>query len=596
MQRRVLAIALSLLLLLGALPLTAAAKESKVGDYVCEVTADGGIALLEYTGPGGTVTVPEMMLACPVKELGEGLFSGRHDITEVIIPQSVKQIGDSAFFDCAALEQIVLPAGLEELGAWAFYNCGLLESMEIPQGIKQIRERCFSNCIGLETVTLPSDLAQIGAFSFYFCRNLKNFEIPQSVEQIDPYAFYYCTSLEAVSLPAGVEDVAQYTFYSCSSLENITFDGQKTIGSMAFYGTAVQEVTFPQSLVSIDSHAFSHSALKTLRLEGSICAVGSEAFADTPELVDVEIADTVRGLSADMFSGSAFAQRYTAEHCLYASNHLINVSRDSATPITELTVAPGTVSIAAGACKNQIALEKLTLPASLAQIGDGAFQNCRTLQAVYYAASREAWEQIDIGTDNEALDPVYYDQDKPWDNPFSDVSEEQWFYGAVRYANENDLFRGMTETTFGPDATFTRAMLVTVLYRMQGEPQAEPISVFADVPAQAYYAQALSWAYRNGIVDGTSPSTFSPDSAISRQDFVLMLYRYAKYLNIPTDATADLSAFSDYESVGFWAKDALCWAVGEQLLQGVGDRLLPTSSATRAQAATLLMRFGQQLA
>ena len=179
--------------------------------------------------------------------------------------------------------------------------------------------------------------------------------------------------------------------------------------------------------------------------------------------------------------------------------------------------------------------------------------------------------------------------------PFTDVRETDWFYDDVVFAYENGLFSGTTATTFSPYAPMTRAMLVTVLYRLEGEPAVTGRSGFSDVTIGSYYEAAVTWAADNGIVNGTSATTFSPSENVTREQMAAILCRYAQYKQYGTSASASLNAFSDAAAVSTYAKAPLSWAVAEKLVNGTDGKLLPRASATRAQVAAILHRFVENI-
>lgn len=180
--------------------------------------------------------------------------------------------------------------------------------------------------------------------------------------------------------------------------------------------------------------------------------------------------------------------------------------------------------------------------------------------------------------------------------PFTDVTTSDWFYDAVAYVYDNGLMTGTSATTFSPNATTTRGMIVTILHRLEGSPAADA-SGFADVESGAWYQEAVDWAAANGIVNGTSETTFAPTSPITREQMAAILYRYAAYKGYDVSQLADLSRFSDSSAVNTYAADALAWANAAGLITGVTDTTLsPQGSAVRAQAATILMRFCENIA
>ena len=175
--------------------------------------------------------------------------------------------------------------------------------------------------------------------------------------------------------------------------------------------------------------------------------------------------------------------------------------------------------------------------------------------------------------------------------PFTDVSTSDWFYSDVMFVYENGLFSGTDSRSFSPNASMTRAMLVTVLYRLEGEPAGTGSSSFSDVRSGSYYEKAVAWAAANGIVTGTGSTSFSPDAKVTREQLAAILYRYAQYKKLDTDAGAKLDSFSDAGNVSGYASEALSWAVSEGLINGASGRLTPKGDATRAQVAAILHRF-----
>lgn len=174
---------------------------------------------------------------------------------------------------------------------------------------------------------------------------------------------------------------------------------------------------------------------------------------------------------------------------------------------------------------------------------------------------------------------------------FTDLTSGSWYYGGVRCALENGLMTGTSARTFAPDRPVTRAMLVTILWRLAGEPYGR-VSPFEDVLPGSWYAQAVSWAYDKGIVTGVTATSFQPGAPVTREQLCAILCRYAALTGKNTAASAPLDAYTDRAQVSAYAEASVRWALQAGLLTGVGDgRLAPRSGATRAQLAVLLQRF-----
>ena len=176
--------------------------------------------------------------------------------------------------------------------------------------------------------------------------------------------------------------------------------------------------------------------------------------------------------------------------------------------------------------------------------------------------------------------------------PFGDVKSADWFYNDVKYVYEKGMMAGTAADVFAPNATTTRAMIVTILYRLEGSPAVTGTSAFVDVPAGQWYTDAVNWAAANQIVNGTSATTFAPNDSITREQMAAILYRYAQYKGYDVTKKADLSGYSDNGQVSAYAKDALAWANAAKLINGVTNTTLaPQGNATRAQVSAILHRF-----
>ena len=275
------------------------------------------------------------------------------------------------------------------------------------------------------------------------------------------------------------------------------------------------------------------------------------------------------------------------------------------------------VSLASGASLNaaqQRALGSQAAAATLAHASvlvDGAAASCpagsvRAAVAVNAADDLTAWSLADDGSIS-AVSGAYDagQQTYAFDVvngvtaiarfPFTDVVAGTWYYGAAAYAYNNGLFAGMTPTTFAPNATMTRAMLVSVLWRLAGAPAPKAPNTFVDVPDGAWYTDAVTWAAENGVVSGIGGSRFDPSGFVTREQTAEILYNYAHSKGYDVSARADLTAFPDAGSVSGWAEEALSWANAAGLINGTvrdGQTILdPQGSASRAQVAMILMNY-----
>lgn len=177
--------------------------------------------------------------------------------------------------------------------------------------------------------------------------------------------------------------------------------------------------------------------------------------------------------------------------------------------------------------------------------------------------------------------------------PFTDVGRGDWFFDDVRYVYETGLMNGVSATRFAPYASTTRGMIVTILYRMEGQPSVSRGCPFTDVASGSYYERAITWAAANGIVTGHSGTIFAPDANITREQLAAILYRYAVYkgLDVSAGENTNILSYEDFASLSEYAIPAMQWACGAGVLYGFGGSLLPDAPANRLQAAAILHRF-----
>jgi len=176
--------------------------------------------------------------------------------------------------------------------------------------------------------------------------------------------------------------------------------------------------------------------------------------------------------------------------------------------------------------------------------------------------------------------------------PFTDVESTDWFYEAVRFVAENGLMNGTSVDKFSPNTAMSRAMLVTVLYRLEGELPVSGSIPFADVKAGEWYSDAILWANNNNIVIGYSSVIFGRNDPITREQTVTILYRYAKLKGLDVSASVDLSGYTDMKDISGWALDAMKWAVAERIVQGrTNTTIVPQGTSTRAEVAMILQRY-----
>ena len=201
---------------------------------------------------------------------------------------------------------------------------------------------------------------------------------------------------------------------------------------------------------------------------------------------------------------------------------------------------------------------------------------------------------VKMGANDAKLYVEFMDKDdiRLTELPFRDVSKRDWYYDDVVYVYRKGYMDGMSSTRFGGELNTTRGQIVTILWRLTGEPRATKRNPFTDVSSSQYYYDAISWAYDAGVVDGFDAYTFKPDQNVTREQLAAILYRYAKYMNLSTSGSAYLAKYTDADKIANWAYDAMAWANYRGLINGTSaTRIDPKGYATRAQIAAILHRF-----
>ena len=289
-----------------------------------------------------------------------------------------------------------------------------------------------------------------------------------------------------------------------------------------------------------------------------------------------------------------FTQPVTGDQTLYAQWAYL----PPANPNYKITIGDtenGTVTVNPTAAKEGTTVTITPVPDVGYQVGTVSVTD-RFGQAVAVDQQADGTYTF-VMPDGQVTVEVTFLQGEAPDLPFSDVTESDWFYDAVTYAYENGLMDGVGMGLFAPNSETTRAQLVTILYRLSGQPAPSGDSGFSDVETGTWYTDAVAWAAQNGIVNGVSGTQFAPGDDITREQLAVILYRYATYQGYDVSQRADLSGFVDAGTISTYAQEALSWANAQGLVLGFeDDSLRPQGNASRAQIAAVLMRFCQTVA
>ncbi len=404
-------------------------------------------SLLRY--PSGKAA-DEFRIPDTTVEIGECAFEYAK-IKKIVFPDGLEVIGDSAFAG-SELEELVFPGNIETVPFGTFGSCASLKKVVLNEGVTEIDDDAFTGCTSLSEISLPETLERIGNGAFFGCNSLVSIELPERLKSIEEHAFRN-TGILSISIPAGVTEIGGFTFLDCPSLKTVNAPGVTKVGNGAFKNCAsLEEVTLGVPLESIDKGAFEGC----VKLDG----VGWEPEPpDKPE----------NPVFSDVPTNAYFSEavKWAAEN-----------------KVTEGT-------------------------------GNGKFSpydGCTRGQVVTFL-----WRAAGCP------------EPETKKNPFCDVKEDNFFYKAVLWAIDGKVTMGTGENTFSPDETCTRAQIVTFLFRYKGS--AEPVkrdNPFRDVNESEYYYGAVMWAVENEITLGTDETHFSPNSTCTRGQVVTFLYRAMK--------------------------------------------------------------------
>ena len=577
-------------------------------------------------------------------------------LTGLSIPKSVTGIGDFGLAG-NGLTAVTLPDGLQSLGRGAFDSCASLTNTTLPAAITAVPGKCFADCTKLLNVKYAGTVTAIGDLAFESCKALTAAPIPETVTEIGASAFTGCTALTDVTIPAGVSTIPEDCFRGCTALTDIDLPGTVThVGHNAFTGcTALKDVRCYGAAPAVEpgnseAHSFEPAIVTihynpamnwTLDADGkwqgyTVSDKGACTHTDygtTERTVPATCGEAGRVDTICSNCGEVISTRElppTGAHVW--GNGVVTTAPTETTPGVRTFTCSGcgqtrTEAIpATGAhdyrftktvdptctdggydlytCSGCGATEKRNLTDAAGHKWDGGTvttaptettPGVRTFTCTVCGQTRtEAIPATGASTCTGGPSCPSYG--------LHDVAGPgYWAHEGIDYCVRNRLMSGVGAGTFSPDTACTRAQIVKILYNRSGNQTDYSYYYlpFTDVAPGAWYYNAVAWAYYNDVTSGTSATMFTPNAAITRQQLVTFLYRYTvKYAPEFTGNAAPISAFPDAGSVANWAYAAMSWAVGNGLIKGNAhdnglDYLDPNGSATRAQTATIIMRYCQ---
>ena len=621
--------------------------EGWIDKSVTDIIIRDGVTEIPYYTFGSEATtdpkVRSIVLPASVKKIDEGAF--RNSALTTIDLSNVETIGKAAFSGSENLANIDWPDNLQEMQDEAFNMCTSLQNVVISGSITEIPDMAFSGCVSLQRVSLSEGISTIGQYAFdltvedennnYTNPNpqLASINIPSTVKSVDANflgGVSNTTALifegntpptfesDALSGISGEGATSPIVYYPADAVDAYTATNSALVTSNLVTAPKPGEkpansfalaVTQP-SVTLYSGDQFTLNVQSVVPTGGKLQAESSNSSVATVEVTDdgavivrslgrgsaiitVSVVDEKGNVLTSQSVTVSFAERpYTGDY-----NYPVTIGKTEHGTVTiakedqwandgekiTVTVTPDDAYM----LDKLVIKDKAGKELQVKDNGDGTYTFTMPEGAVTITA-----------TFVEDPDWVEPEPEEPTPEPstdvtdiFNDVTPGAWYVDVVQYAYDHGLMTGTSATTFEPDTTTSRAMIVSILHRLEGSPSVGT-SDFSDVASGAWYADPVAWAAENGIVAGFENGTFGPNDPITREQMAAILYNYAEYKGIDTSARATLDSYSDAGSISPWATDGVSWANAVGLMNGVGDNTLdPQGTATRAQVAAMLQRF-----
>ena len=582
-----------------------------------------------------------------VEEICDSAFSYAQ-VESITIPKSVKKFGNYVF-SSTNIKSITIPSTVTEMGYGPVADCQKLISANIQSKVKVLPYDMFNGCASLKNVTLNDNIEEIYNRAFYGCKSLSNITLPKNLKKIDAGSFYECSNLNNIKIPSGVRYISNYAFnnnttldISATKLEKLEDGSYRVLTTIKIDGYFDYQKA--NEVLTIVNNERANNGLSALKMDRSLLETAMQRAAESSIYWN-----HIRPDGSDCFTANSKMTReniacgaWTAEQVMNlwmnSSGHKANIlSSDSksigigcfnyngvnywvqcfgeneaeGTTITENKNATSKINIEADYV--DLRLERSSMELKIGESQYNVIENYECsygLQLVKLNADSAIWKSSNekIATVDDygnvkgitpgkvTISAIIGEMELTYEVtiklPFDDVNENDWFYNAVKYMKDNRYMSGTTETTYSPSSKLTRGMLVTILHNMEGKPKVTGTSKFSDVQNKnMYYYSAVLWASNNKIVNGYSNGKFGADDNITREQLAVMLSNYCKYKGKYKATNANYSKFSDSGKISGFAKTGMNWAVANNIVNGSNGKLNPQGTANRAEAAAMIYNY-----
>ncbi len=516
-----------------------------------------------------------------------------------------------------------IPVGTENINSCAFYNTQYLKTIIIPNTVKYIDTTGFRYSEGLEEITIPESVTEFGAGLFGDCPNLRKVTINCNTKLLSYLTFDECPNLEEVIINGNIETIIKGAFYKCPKLTKVTLPNSLiTIKSQAFfYCTGLKQITIPKNVDLIETRAFYDYTEPNYTANTKLDISKTKLKKQSDGSYMAYYNYTVKGLR-DYEKAYQVLDIVNQYRTLYGldplvmNKDLLEVAMKRATEVVTLFehVRPNGLEITTlinipynyfgeNIAKGQQTAEQVmnSWMNSDGHRSNILSYNYESIGIGCYKDDNGRYQWVQVFTDSKSTQcakpankstietyPVRYSI-----LPFEDVKKGDWYYDSVKYNLINRYIVGINSSRFNPQAKLSRAMLVTILWRMAGEPKISGGKNFPDVHSKEYYYNAVKWASNKGIVNGYNNGTFGPNDNITREQLAVIIRNYAKYANKNINQRADISKYTDAYKITGYARPAVEWAVANGIISGKfnGTKIDPQGTASRAETAAMIYNY-----
>lgn len=609
----------------GAFSGCTALEKVSISDTVAQIDLnafDGCTALAEFevaadnkafSSDGGVLfSAGKELLRCPVGKSAD-----------YTVPSGTVAIAGGAFKDCAKLESLVIPDSVTAIGKSAFENCAALKRITLPKSIAMLEALTFSGCASLAEITLPDGLKALGEKVFSGCAALKSVKIPAEVTVIPTEAFSGCVSLESITIPKSVSHINEHAFDGCTALKKVDYLGSDTDWSQVTKETGNNVLdNAEKSFTRTDhEHKYTDTVIPPTCTERGctvhLCACGDKREDSyTPPLGHsyrdgICVRCGILDPNGDTQHKHDFIPSVTKPTCLtegfttYACSCGECYTKDYVSAVghkTQLQNAKAAGCMTGGYTGDEVCtfcgkvFKQGSVIFALGHDPQPARVKAPTCNESGYTGDlicMRCGDMTQIGKTVAAAGHKFFGgvcsvcgaKGAEAVPEFDDVKPGAFYFDAVQWAVKNGITNGTGKSTFSPNDVCSRYQIVMFLWRAAGQPEAKAAVSFADVKPGDIFYEAVQWAVERGITKGTSSTSFSPFAPCTRGQIVTFLYRSAG-----SPAISGACDFSDV-SAGSFCHDAVIWASSEGITKGTSaGRFSPNEGCTRAQVVTFLYR------